>query len=566
MTPGFLIRLTVTLALGAVLFACGVEEKQSADLSVSGHVVLREKSADPGGPMCVAVLDRSPAETGTSITDALVSVQAVDAETRFFSVDLREKNLKPGDPVYLVVFADKNYQGGIPSPDPGDLVGFYLDDESLSPALVLEKGGNRNIEIRLDREVFDYDASVGGTVDGQGQGDVTVFAYAGDIRALDIEGLDRSAILGYTRVSKSSGPAEYRLPILPYGRNVPIPNVTLMAWLDKNGNGRPDAGDRLGFHSPGGGFPALVTLHSGHLPDCEIRLGLDIPEPSGYELSMEGTVDVLGNLEPLDRNLFILVVRASDTLDLKALTTGDLSSVAGFARLDPGQRDFSIDLSRSGLAPGDRVMVLALYDRQFTAGFPRMDEGDLIGYFQDRTAMSVEFTLEEGLNPVGETDKTDLSLGRVLVTHESSLEFRLDDSTLRNSLGVRLDPGEHVTVVAVYKDGVHIGQDPVIDMDYILGFGSCTVPETGNSGHSYAMDLLPALDSRIPVQNPFAIEGVYVFAIFDGNLNNGPSRNNYIGYYWKPYLLFFTAPREIARLSDGVTVLDQTVRFTTDKL
>ncbi len=566
MTPGFLTRLTVALAFGTMLFACGAEEKHEVGLSVSGHVVFREKSADPGDPLFIAVLDRSPAETGASITDALVTVQVVDAETRFFSVDLSGKKLSPGDRVFLVVFMDKDYKGGIPSPEEGDLVGFYLDTKSLSPALILEGGGNTGIEIRLDREVFAYEASVGGTVTGQDQGTVTVFAYAGDIRTLDIGGIDSSAILGYTQTSKSAGPAEYRLPILPYGKNVPIPNVTLIAWLDRNGNDRPDAGDRLGFYRSGGGFPALLTVDSGHLPGCDIPLSLDIPEPSGYTLSMEGTVDVPGDLEPLDRSLFVLVVRASDTLDLKALMTGDLSSVAHFTRLDEGQRDFSFDLSKSGLAPGDRVMVLALYDRQFTAGFPRMDDGDLIGYFQDRSAMAVDITLEEGLNRVGETDGTDVSLSRVLVTHEASLRFRLDDSTLRNTLGVRLDPGEHVTVVAVSKDGVHIGQDPVIDMDYIIGFGSCIVPETGNSGHEYGLDLLPAMDRRIPVQSPFAIEGVYVFAVFDGNLNNGPSQTNYLGYYWKPFLLFFSVPREITRLSDGVTVLDQTVRFTTDTM
>ncbi len=559
-------HLAPILVLSIVLCACGDSEKKEVKLSLSGRVVYQNKSARPDGPVFIAVLDRSPADGGSSFTDALVAVQAVDTGSLIFTVDLAGKNLKAGDSVYLVVFADNNYNGGIPSPDEGDMVGYYLDTETLSPALSLEEGGNAGIEIRLDREVFAYEASVGGTVKGEGEGSVTVFAYAGDISTLDIGGIDSSDILGYTQVSKSEGPVEYTLPILPYGRNVPIHYVYLMAFLDKNGNGRPDAGDRLGFHSTEDGLPALVTINQGHLPDCDITLSLTIPTPSGSTLSMEGTVDVADSLEPLDKNLFILVVRAADNLDLDTLIGGDLSSVTYFSKLPKGERHFSFDLSKSGLAAGDKVMVLALYDKGYAAGFPKMDEGDLVGYYQDRTAMAVDLILAEGLNRIGVSDGTDFRLGRVLVNHDASLTFRLDDSNLRNSLNVSLDPNEHVTVVAVHKDGVHINQDPVIDMDYIIGFGSCHVPSTGNSGHEYSLSLLPAMDCRIPVQNPFAVEGVYVFAIFDGNLDDGPEKNNYVGYYWRTFLLFYMAPREITRLSDGVTVLDQTVRFTTDTL
>jgi len=401
-------------------------------------------------------------------------------------------------------------------------------------------------------------------VDGDGTGALTVFAYAGDFSTLDISGIDPDAIVGYTQVSKTAGSVDYTLSILPYGRNVPMENVYLMAFLDRNGNNHPDAGDRLGFYSAEGGLPSLITIVDGHASEYAITLSMDIPEPSCYSVSMAGTVDVASGLNVDNKNIFILVVRASDTLDLGALIRGDMSDVAYLYKMPAGTRDFAFDLSKSGLAPGDRVMVLALFDRQFTAGFPDMGVGDYVGYYQNRADMAVDYVLVQGLNRIETGDDEDFKLSRVLVNHSASLRFQLDDTNLRNNLDVSLDPGEHATVVAVYKDGVHINSDPVIDMDYIIGFGSVFVPESGNSGHVYSMDLLPAMDSRIPVQNPFAIDGVYVFAIFDGNLNNGADKNNYVGYYWRTILIFYLYPKEITRLMDGITTLDQTVRFTMD--
>jgi hypothetical protein len=564
MTWKFLPKLIVFSVISAALFSCGTSNKQTTSMILSGHVDLAGKSPQALGPVFVSVLNKSPVELGDSFSDALVTVQTLDTETCDFSVDLSGKGLKPGDPVYIVVFADNDYKGSIPDPGEGDLVGYYLNTETLSPAFILQEGDNSGIEIRLTKEVFSFEASVSGQVDGDGDGSLTIFAYAGDVSTLDISGIDPDAIVGYTQVLKTAGEVDYTLSILPYGRNVPMENVYLMAFLDRNRNNRPDAGDRLGFYSANGGLPSLITIMDGHVSGYTITLSMDIPEPSGYPISMSGTVSVATGLNVDNNNIFILVVRASDTLNLNALIHGDMSDVAYFYKMPAGKRDFAFDLSKSGLASGDRVMVLALFDRQYAGGFPDMGVGDYVGYYQNRTDMAVDLVLSEGLNSIETGNDNDFKLSRVLVNHSASLRFQLDDINLRNNLDVSLDPGEHVTVVAVYKEGVHINSDPVIDMDYIIGFGSVYVPETGNNGHVYSMDLLPAMDARIPVQNPFAIDGVYVFAIFDGNLNNEADENNYVGYYWRTIFLFYMYPKEIARLMDGITTLDQTVRFSTD--
>lgn len=564
MTWKSLTHLAIFLALATALFSCGTSTGQQPLMTLSGHVDLADTPPQSLGPVFIAVLDKSPAEMSDSFSDALVTIQTLDTATCDFSIDLTGKGLKPGDPVYIVVFADNDFKGGIPDPGVGDLVGYYLNTETLSPAFILAEGENPGIEIRLTKEVYSFKASVSGMVDGDGTGALTVFAYAGDFSTLDISGIDPDAIVGYTQVSKTAGSVVYTLSILPYGRNVPMENVYLMAFLDRNGNNHPDAGDRLGFYSAEGGLPSLITIVDGHISGYTITLSMEIPEPSGYSISMAGTVSVASGLNVDNKNMFILVVRASATLDLGALIRGDMSDMAYFYKMPAGTRDFAFDLSKSGLAPGDKVMVLALFDRQFTAGFPDMGVGDYVGYYQNRADMAVDYVLVQGENRIETGDDEDFKLSRVLVNHSASLRFQLDDTNLRNNLDVSLDPGEHATVVAVYKDGVHIYSDPVIDMDYIIGFGSVFVPETGNSGHVYSMDLLPAMDSRIPVQNPFAIDGVYVFAIFDGNLNNEADENNYVGYYWRTIFLFYMYPKEITRLMDGITTLDQTVRFTMD--
>ena len=558
----FIKRLALVAAVVSV-FSCGSESSVKTQLVLSGQVDMAGIS--PEGPVFIAVLSRNPIEAEGSFTDSLVYIEAIDKTSGDFRIDVSDKGLKPGDPVFIAAFADNDYTGGIPSPDAGDILGFYLNIESLDPAYILKEGDNSGIVIRVSREIFSFEASVQGQVSGDGQGTLTVIAYAGEINTLDIQDLDPEAILGYTRVSKTTATVPYHLDILPYGRNVPIENVYVIAFLDKNSNSLPDAGDVLGFYSREDSLPGLLTITEGAVSDVDIALSMTIPEPSSYSVGMEGNIAVADGLDVLNRNIFILVVRASDTLDLKAMIQGDLTEVAYFYKMPANTTHFSFDLSDTGLAPGDPVMVIALCDRQYEAGFPDMGPGDYVGYYQNRADMSVEYVLAQGANRVESAGDHDFSLNKIMVQHAASIQFELDDANLRNNLDVALDPYEHVTVVAVHKYGVDIGGDPVIDMDYIIGLGSITVPAAGNEGYIYSMDLLPAMDHRIPVDSPFEIDGVYVFAVFDGNLNNGASRNNYVGFYWRTF--FFTMyPREIAHLLDGVTVLDQTVRFTTDKL
>jgi hypothetical protein len=334
--------------------------------------------------------------------------------------------------------------------------------------------------------------------------------------------------------------------------------------LDANGNGVPDAGDRLGFLADDRGLPELLTLEPGRRDGLSLTLSMTLPEPSGAILSLEGRIDVAPEFDVDDIPLFVLVIRNDGEADLSALADGGLDQVAAFVRLDPGVQDFAVDLTHTGLGPGDRVMVLGVCDRDFIAGFPDIGAGDYLGFYQNRTTMTVDVTLAEGVNRIESSNDTDFMVNRVVVDHAAALLFELDDDNLAALWPpVHLDPSEHVTVVAVQADGVTLGLNPQIDMDYIIGFASLVIPDTGNDGQVYTMNLLPAFDRRITVETPFAVRDVYVFAIFDGN-TDGEDQNNYLGYYWRSTIFGFMVPKLIDRIGDEILILDdRTVSFTT---
>ncbi|MBU1168824.1 MAG: hypothetical protein KKD44_04580 [Proteobacteria bacterium] len=489
------------------------------------------------------------------------------SNSRDFSVDLSNTDLMPGDQVLVVVLCDMDYQAGFPNPTVGDYLGYFINASGMGPELTLLEGLNEDVDITLGKEVFDYAASLSGQVSGMQTGEVTVFAYAGDITSLDFSQFDPNEIVGYTRIDKISPTQAFNFSILPYGHNVPIENVYLFAFLDDNANGVPDAGDSIGFYANDQGLPKLLTINPGSQDNLTVTLSMELPEPSGYTMSMEGSVVVASSLDVTNKPIFILVIRSGDEPDISAMMEGNLDDVAYFYKMLPNTRNFSFDLSETDLYPGEKVMVVAVCDRQFVAGFPDITAGDYMGYYQDKALMDESYILSQGVNHVeGYGDKT-FTLNKILYEHSASILFQLDDANLDSeNPSVYLDPGEHVTVVAVHEDGVDLTGDMSMDMDYIVGFASVTIPAGGNDGHTYVMDVLAPIDYRVPVQSPFAIEDVYIFAIFDGNLNGQAGQNNYVGFYWRPYLLYYMYPKVFSEIIDGINILDKTVRFTTQTM
>ncbi len=61
------------------------------------------------------------------------------------------------------------------------------------------------------------------------------------------------------------------------------------------------------------------------------------------------------------------------------------------------------------------------------------------------------------------------------------------------------------------------------------------------------------------------INNVWILAVLDANGNGKPDTGEKIGFYWKPYIIWFYKPDKLpSPLADGTTFLQKTVRFSTN--
>ena len=521
-------------------FSMTVSEPSGFAVGMNGHFDTAAGYESTAGERFVIVMHAADASALGEMALDLSSLSffyKVPKGGDSFDFDLSATSLAPGDQVMVIALADNDYTGGFPSLTPGDYIGFYQNRISYGNLVALQEGIN-TIQpsdewlFEINREVFAFDASLAGTISGTADGAVTLVAYAGEINALDFTKISAQDIIGYTTIDKNDYTVPYSLSILPYGKNIPIRNVYLFAVLDTNANGLNDAGDQIGYVQDDQGLPRLLTITEGNHSGIDIIFSSEIPAPSGHAVTMTGTFDVAEPLtdSPGERFVIISEPSASDN----GFPDMDFSSIRYFEKLPHNVRSFEIDLTATGLAPGDDVMVAVLIDNDYSAGFPSVSAGDCIGYYQNTTDFRTAVTLHAGNNIVVPSDEWSFTIDRTWYDHQASIQFELDDSLLNSILvGVELDPGEHVTALAVYEDGVTVGLNPTIDMNYVVGFASVTVPADGNNGRLYEMNILPAIYYGVEVGEPFRIPNVYIVAVFDGNTNDTPEKNNYLGYYWK---------------------------------
>ena len=151
-------------------------------------------------------------------------------------------------------------------------------------------------------------------------------------------------------------------------------------------------------------------------------------------------------------------------------------------------------------------------------------------------------------------------INRNVVQHNAEISF-----SLKEGGGVTLNTGDTVTVIAVQQDGVddtwpNLITPPsyeITDMDYIVGIDTFSVTED----NIYSFELLPVIYEGIDIpEGSFSIDGVYVFALLDTNLNGKPDEGEDIGFYWQQVLIF-TIPATV-NITDGVNTLDETVWFS----
>jgi hypothetical protein len=552
--------IPVVLIFLVAPIACGAGG--GGRLSLSGTVATVPSA--PPGPLFVALaatddlaaIERDPLGT-------IKELITVEESGGTFSIDLSGSELRAGDEIAIIAFVDSDYDGGVPYPTAGDMVGLYIDREAFSMTYRLREGANDGISIEVNRVVYDFNASVSGSLEPDGPADCVLIAYAGEINSLDFTSLDFDAVIGYRKISVSVGNAPYTMKILPYGFDAPVSNVYLLALIDHNGNGVPDAGDGIGYYSDHpSGLPSLISIDRGNRTGIDIREKIVIPAPSGHAISLAGSFIPPPAYGADSPPVFIIVARSSDPA---ALFTDPLAVIRQFHRLPDGTREFDIDLSTTGLAPGDEVMVLALWDLDFTAGFPDPGPGDYAGFYQNSGELRSSIVLQEGRTTLRPgSDGWSFALKRKIFEHTASVLFTME----AGALPVYGD-NDRVIVVAVHRDGFNLLQMKITDMDYIVGMTSLPL----DFSTIQSMNIFPALygdpnTGDTIVGNPFELRDIYLFAVLDNTPANGSADDGeYLGYYYtrigiNPFYIYLPAPFSVI---DGPVTLPRGVRFTNQR-
>lgn len=443
------------------LASCG--KPDDGDGVFYGTVDLSQ--AQVAGPVFLMVTNTDdPSVIENDPMNAVLTVINVDPSGEF-SVKLSEAGLTAGEEAYLIAFVDNDYAGGIPVPTEGDYLGFYIDRENWRMARALP--GNGPVDIKVNRRVYDFHAQVRGTIEGEGC-DVILVAYAGDITSMDHHDLDVDRIVGFRRMHLPAGISRYSLDILPYGRSIPIDGVYVLALYDRNGNGIPDAGDGVGFHAGSGGLglPQKISVNGGVRDGIDIALLMDLPRPSGHAISVTGEFTAPAGYNAGSNPVALIVAKTDDP---NTLFTDPLSAVKAFTLLEPGTTSFSMDLSGSGLAPGDRVMVIALWDRDWTGGFPEPTAGDMIGFYQKADAADIRFTLAlaEGENTAVPEGDWQFQVNRIMYDADSAVTFALDTVDAKGN-PLHLEEGDPLIAVAVHTSGVNLAGQ-ITDINYVEG-------------------------------------------------------------------------------------------------
>ena len=545
------IKAYVILAIAfsaAILISCGDAPRGpvvsgSIDLSGAGTVT---------GPVFLIVSDTDDLsairEDPVNNVRSMITVE--DDNTFFFHAS--DAGLSEGDEICLIAFVDNDYDGGVPMPTAGDWLGFYMDETTWRFSWTVASGGYDVPQIKVNREVFDFSACITGELYSAEAGDYMLIAYAGPLDSLDFSGIDTKNIIGFKKITKAEGPSEYSMDILPYGRDIPVTGVYVMALHDRNGNGSPDPGESIWFYTGAGtGIPGRITVYAGDNTGADIDTSLDIPVPSGFEMSVSGNFDPPSGYDASSPPVYVIIAETDDPL---LLLQDPVSAVREFIKPEPGTTYFSIDLSGTSLEPGDEVMVLALWDLDSTGGFMDPTAGDMIGYYQNTDISSSTFTvtLAEGENTVTHQVSGDwkFAINKILYDYDTSVRFKLDPY---RPDGVILDEAHDLIAIAVYHEGVNdgiLGDYMINDVNYVLGMD--IIPFVDDAQHVYELNILNAIDERITDTSSMDI---YVYCIYDRDGSGTPSAGDDIAAYWKNVVFIGDKPKIWSLQSNTVNIL-----------
>ena len=433
---------------------CG-DDPDEQEIILTGTLGLPSAAMETDAPVLVAVTNNVDAQVlNNRPTEAVIDYVTADKEAAEFRVDLTDRGVKPGEEVFLVAFVDNNYTDDVPFPDEGDMIGIYVEAGRITPGYKLQAGENTGIHIDITREVFDFDAQITGTIQGEETGSVVLVAYAGEITSSDFSAINFEAVIGYETLDKTAGPVSYTLDILPYGKNVPIENVQVFALLDQNESETVDGGDQIGFFSQGEDFSTPITVTEGETPDVDLAFKFTVNEPSGDDVSISGRYRLPAGEASADAPVYIAVF---DGEDAESVLDDPFGAVRYFERMPIGKNEFTLDLTNTGLAAGDEVIVIGFWDRDYNGAIPALSAGDFLGVYAEAGAITPATALIDGGNTA-----VEVNINREVFDYEASISGAI--------LGDETGP---VTLVA-YAGEITSSDFTALDFDQVVGFTTVT--------------------------------------------------------------------------------------------
>ena len=271
------IIISIALVLFVNSFGCGIDEKE---VFISGMVDIENVKTAIAGPLLLAVTNTADLEElETNPSTSILGVFGVDPEDPYYHIDLKEAGIQPDETIYVFAFIDNDFNN-IPTPTLGDFIGFYIDRKTYKLDYTLKEGQNRGIDISVNRQIRDFDATLVYAIDKGSVGDYNILKAEEIVLAVHEKGVDVSLtssgdydikidpdyILGFARYQPPVFDNYSGERLVPFDNprimeiipaihvNIVIEedkiygNVYLISIIDENGNGEIEAGDDIGYY------------------------------------------------------------------------------------------------------------------------------------------------------------------------------------------------------------------------------------------------------------------------------------------------------------------------------
>ena len=482
------------------------------NINITGSFNRPDEYNSTSPPIFIVVAEtNNPQDIINNPTGVIKDYKKVNPGEVDFNIDLSQTDLEPGDEVMIIALWDKDYAGGIPTVTTSDMVGYYVNTSNFDYTINLVDGENVVIPsgdwiFNVDKEIYDFTASVEGTINGTDSGDIVLIAYAGEITSMDFSSIDINDIIGYKKIIKSESPYEYSLPIMPYGRNVPIEDVFIIAFLDLNANGIPDSGDKLGFYKNTADYPKAITIYDEVQTGIDIDFTMTIDDPSENSISISGHFNKPDGYDASSPPIFVLVAVTNNMQDL---VDRPLEVIKNYQMVKPGDNTFNIGFSENDLSPGDKVMVIGLWDKDFNSGFPNITVGDEIGFYFNSATFQFSVPVVDGTNIIIPDGDWNFDINKTYHGISASVQGTIKD----------YQSGDLI-IIGLAGDLTTLNMSS-ININNIVGYQKVS---KSSDFYDYKLNIFP-FGPNIPIEN------VQMIAFSDQNNNGKPDDGDRIGFY-----------------------------------